>query len=136
MENSSPRPILIIDDEDVLLNLMIFHLSPLYRCATATSAEQALEMMEHDSFDLVLTDIKLSGKDGFHVCEIVRSRFPKTVIMMMTGMQGALYARKALDAGVFSFVTKPLEFSRLKSLVESALAHQTMVANRHSKQPR
>ncbi len=126
------RSILVIDDEDAILELIEFHLGQDHRCATALSAEDAFKLLEKESFHLVLTDINLPGASGFDVCEFVRAHCPETVLMMMTGMQGALYARRALEAGVFSFVTKPIEFSHLLRLIGDALRHQALLANRRS----
>ena len=123
------RSILVIDDEDAILRLMEFHLSREHRCTTVLSAEEAFRLMEKESFHIVLTDINLPGASGFDVCDYVRSHCPETVMMMMTGMQGALHAKRALDAGVFSFVTKPIEFSRLLRLISDALRHQAMMAS-------
>jgi len=125
---SNLSSILVIDDEDAIIQLMKFHLGQKYNLSTATSAEDALKQLETQTFQLVLTDIHLPGASGFEICDVLRARHPRTVIMMMTGMQGALYARRALEAGVFSFVTKPIEFGRLEQLVQGALRHQALAA--------
>jgi two-component system response regulator HydG len=123
---SNGGSILVIDDEEAILHLMEFHLASKYRCATVPSAEAAFQLLEKDCFQVVLTDIKLPGASGFDVCEFVRTHCPQTVMMMMTGMQGALYARRAIEAGVFSFVTKPIEFAQLLRLIDEALRHQAL----------
>ena len=125
---SEPNSILVIDDEEAILDLLRYHIGSKYRCVTATSAEEAMRVLETESFHLVLTDIRLPGASGFELGEVVRTRYPQTVVMMMTGMQGGLYARRALEAGVFSFVTKPIEFTRLAQLIEGALRHQAIMA--------
>jgi DNA-binding NtrC family response regulator len=93
---------------------------------TVESAENAFRLLERERFDVVLTDVKLPGASGFDVCDYVRARCPDTVLMMMTGMQGPVYARKAIEAGVFSFVTKPIEFGQLLTLIDSAFQHHKL----------
>jgi two-component system, NtrC family, response regulator AtoC len=127
-----PKSILVIDDEDSILRLMALHFAPRYRCVTAPSAEAAFEIMEHETFDVVLTDLRLTGADGFAVCEFVRAHHPQAVLMMMTGMEGAVQARRALEAGVMSFVTKPIEFPLLERLIENAFRHQAKLASRQT----
>ena len=55
---------------------------------------------------------------------------------MITGLFDAQYAKRAIDAGVFSFLTKPIDFKRLMTVVEDALKHQAVVAARRLKRSR
>jgi YesN/AraC family two-component response regulator len=103
---------------------------------TTSSAEEALETLAGRSFHLVITDIGLPGQTGFDLCESVKQNHPDTVIMMITGLFDAQYAKRAIDAGVFSFLTKPIDFKRLMTVVEDALKHQAIVAARRSKRAR
>jgi DNA-binding NtrC family response regulator len=118
--------ILVVDDEEPILRLMEFQLAAKHHCVTVASAEAAFVRLEQERFDVVLTDVKLPGASGFEVCDFVRARCPATVMMMMTGMQGAVYARRAIEAGVFSFVTKPIQFGQLHTLIEAAIRHRAL----------
>ena len=128
--------ILAVDDEEPIRGLLKYYLGPKYDLVTTSSAEEALEALQGRSFQLVITDIGLPGQTGFDLCESVKQKHPDTVIMMITGLFDAQYAKRAIDAGVFSFLTKPIDFKRLMTVVEDALKHQAVVAARRSKRAR
>jgi DNA-binding NtrC family response regulator len=134
--STSQQAILAVDDEEPIRGLLKYYLAPKYDLVTTASAEEALEALSTRSFHLVITDIGLPGQTGFDLCEAVKQGHPDTVIMMITGLFDAQYAKRAIDAGVFSFLTKPIDFKRLMSVVEDALKHQAVVASRRSKRAR
>ena len=119
--------VLVVDDDQQLLGLFRHYVAP-YACAFAASAEEAVELLRAQPFQLVLTDMKLPGASGFEVCRFAREHCPDAVLLMMTGMDGGQHATKALQAGVFHFVTKPIDFPRLLLLVEDAVRHQALAA--------
>ena len=137
--SSPPSPpngsagILAVDDEEPIRGLLKYYLGPKYDLVTTSSAEEALEALSSRSFHLVITDIGLPGQTGFDLCESVKQNHPDTVIMMITGLFDAQYAKRAIDAGVFSFLTKPIDFKRLMTVVEDALKHQAVVAARRKR---
>jgi DNA-binding NtrC family response regulator len=126
-------PILAIDDEESIRNLLVNFLSPTYECVAVETAEEAFEAMKKKAFRLVITDLKLPGASGFDVARHVKTRYPDTPVVMMTGMHGAQYARQALDEGVYSFLTKPIDMPRLIGLIQSALRHELLAASRRRK---
>jgi DNA-binding NtrC family response regulator len=125
--NEAPT-VLIIDDEEVLVRILHGHLSQSFQCTTAATAEEAFLLLKAQPYQVILTDLRLPGASGFDVCHHVRQHYPETVILMMTGMDGGRYASQALAAGVFHFVTKPIDFSHLELLVKDALRHQALSA--------
>ena len=134
--SASTPGILAVDDEEPIRGLLKYYLASKYDLVTAASAEEAIEVLHGRSFHLLITDIGLPGQTGFDLCEAVKAKHPDTVIMMITGLFDAQYAKRAIDAGVFSFLTKPIDFKRLMTVVEDALKHQAVVAARRSKRAR
>jgi DNA-binding NtrC family response regulator len=134
--STSQRGILAVDDEEPIRGLLKYYLGPKYDLVTTSSAEEAMEALQTRSFQLVITDIGLPGQTGFDLCETVKQNHPDTVIMMITGLFDAQYAKRAIDAGVFSFLTKPIDFKRLLTVVEDALKHQALLAARRAKRAR
>jgi DNA-binding NtrC family response regulator len=131
-----PQAILAVDDEEPIRGLLKYYLASKYQLVVAASAEEAIEVLGTRSFQLVITDIGLPGQSGFDLCEVVKQGHPDTVIMMITGLFDAQYAKRAIDAGVFSFLTKPIDFKRLMTVVEDALKHQGVLAARRLKRSR
>jgi two-component system response regulator HydG len=129
---TAARPaILTVDDEESIRKLLDTVLAPQYDHVAVASAEEAFEALDAQPFQLVITDLKLPGADGFYVCRGVKQRFPGTPVLMMTGMYGAQFASQALKEGVFSFPTKPIELARLLAVVQAALRHEAVAAGRH-----
>jgi DNA-binding NtrC family response regulator len=124
------RCILAVDDEEPIRGLLRYYLSSSYELVTAASAEEALDLLQTRSFPVVITDIGLPGKSGFDLCQSVQKAHPDTVVMMITGLFDAQYAKRAIDAGVFSFLTKPIDFKRLMTLIEDAFRHHAARAKR------
>ena len=76
------RNILIIDDEPKMCKILRFALEPHgYTVTTAESAEEGLEKFGQAEFDLVVTDLKMPGKDGLHVLGKVKKQRPNTEVI-------------------------------------------------------
>jgi DNA-binding NtrC family response regulator len=134
--NTSPshvRSILAVDDAEAMRGLLKHHLAADYELTMATSAEEALELLQQRAFQVVLTDIGLPDQSGFDLCAAVQKQHPDTVVMMITGLYDAQYAERAIDAGIFSFVTKPIDFARLVPLLEDAFRHHAARAARRKR---
>jgi DNA-binding NtrC family response regulator len=131
------RPsILAVDDAQPIRQLLNFYLAPSYDVVMADSAEQALQVLESRTFELVITDIGLPGKSGFDLCESLKKMHPDTMIVVVTGLFDMQYAKRAIDAGATSFLTKPIDFKRLQTVVEDALkvhAHRAGLRNKRAR---
>jgi two-component system, NtrC family, response regulator AtoC len=128
--------ILAVDDEEPIRGLLKHYLSPTYDLVITSSAEEALEALRGHPFQVVITDIGLPGQSGFDLCASVVKNHPDTVVMMITGLFDAQYAKRAMDAGVFSFLTKPIDFKRLKAVLDDALKHNAARVARRAKRER
>ena len=122
------RPcLLIIDDELQIRSLLIDLLGSVYRCSEAASAEEALTALSHESFDLVISDIDMGGMSGLELVPRVHSLAPDTVVVMISGNQDIEFAIKALRAGAFDYITKPIDIRHVEASVERALKHAALL---------
>ena len=122
------RPsLLIIDDEWQIRSLLIDLLGSVYRCSEAASAEEALTALSHESFDLVISDIDMGGMSGLELVPRVHSLAPDTVVVMISGNQDIEFAIKALRAGAFDYITKPIDIRHVEASVERALKHAALL---------
>lgn len=116
--------ILIVDDLRENIDLIkTFFINNSYNLISATSGEEAINIINQDPPDLILLDIIMPGMDGFEVCDILKKN-PKTrniPIVMVTGMHDQKSKQKGISLGVDDFVTKPIEMFELKSRVASLL---------------
>lgn len=121
MERETGR-ILIVDDNEPLTAILSENLSVLCECATAESAEAAIDVLKKSEFRLVLTDISLPGMSGLDLCEQVRRLDPGIAVIVMSTNTDELYAAESLRRGAFGFLPKPFEPALLLEMVRAALA--------------
>ena len=119
---SSAR-ILIADDEPEIRHVLSDLLSPLYECSPVGSAEEALELLRSNSYDLVISDIMMGGMSGLQLIPRVRELSPDTVVVMISGVQTVESAIEALRAGAFDYVMKPFDLHHVEAAVSRALEH-------------
>ncbi len=111
--------ILIIDDEPKMCKVLKFALEPDgHSVTTAENAETGLEAFKSFSFDLVITDLKMPGKDGLFVLDKVKKQNPKTEVIMMTAYATAQNAVEAMKKGAYDYIIKPFEMDELKLKVK------------------
>jgi adenylate cyclase len=129
----TPDPlILIVDDLPQNVRLLDAVLSPKgFRVATASSGEEALDVLGEEHPDLVLLDILMPGMDGYEVCRRIRED-PATAflpVIMITASGGEEKIR-AIEAGADDFVSKPFDqaelLARVRSLVRVKRYHDTI----------
>jgi diguanylate cyclase (GGDEF)-like protein len=124
----SEKPkVLIIDDELQIRSLLVDLLEPTYDCSQASSAEEALTALSHETFDLVISDIDMGGMSGLELVPRVHSIAPDTVVVMISGNQEIEFAIKALRAGAFDYITKPIDIRHVEASVERALNHGSLL---------
>jgi DNA-binding NtrC family response regulator len=121
--------ILIVDDEVDMLSLLKRSLSPDLDCRVeiASSAEMALRMLETDSFDLVLADIRMPGMSGMELLEIIKQKEPETTVIMMTAYGHIDMAVKAMKSGAYDFITKPFDYDALVVRLQKALERSSLI---------
>ena len=114
--------VLIVDDEpDIreLLEITLLRMGLKTHCAKDYSA--AKRWLIEINFDLCLTDMKLPDGDGIQLVEHIQSHYPNTPTAVITAHGSIDMAIKAMKAGAFDFVSKPVSLETLRNLVEKAL---------------
>lgn len=113
---------LIIDDEPDILELLTITLSRMgIQTVSAKSVTEAVSLLNSDSFDFCLTDLKLPDGEGTDIVDYIQDQGLDTPIAVITAhgdMDTAVYA---LKIGAFDFVSKPLHLQKLRDLVHTAL---------------
>jgi DNA-binding NtrC family response regulator len=104
-----PSILLVDDDMNLLSGLRRALRNQPYDLFIANSAEMAIEMFERSSFDLVLTDQRMGGRQqGTDLIAWLAEHFPETVRLMLTGHADVELMKKAINQGkVYRFLTKP-----------------------------
>jgi two-component system, NtrC family, response regulator PilR len=119
----SIQHVLIVDDEPDIRELLEITLGrmKLSTCAAGTVAE-ARRLLDGNSFDLCLTDMRLPDGSGIELVEHIQQRHPQLPVAMITAYGSMDTAIAALKAGAFDFVSKPVDLQMLRDLINSALA--------------
>ena len=118
--------ILIVDDNLNYLNLARVMLQrEAYQVATATNAEEALEVLKTFSPHLILMDIQLPGMNGLDLTRRLKSNNQTRgiIVLAFTGDGGA--KQQAFGAGCDGFITKPVDAPRLRRILEEHLRRET-----------
>ncbi|OLE54909.1 MAG: hypothetical protein AUG51_06125 [Acidobacteria bacterium 13_1_20CM_3_53_8] len=118
--------ILIIDDDAEIRGLLCEILNPEHDCAQAASAEAAIEILRVKKFDLILSDIFMSGMNGLDLIPRVVELSPDTVIITISGEQTIDNAIQAMRVGAFDFITKPFDVTHIEASVRRALNHHDL----------
>ena len=107
-ESMSKGKILVIDDEDIVRLSCSRSLVPEgYELKMAKNGPEGLKMLEEEAFDLVLTDLKMPNMDGIEVLGTIKTKWPKTDVVIVTGYQTVETAVKAIKLGAFDYIEKP-----------------------------
>jgi two-component system, NtrC family, response regulator HydG len=114
--------ILVVDDDPIICRqLARLYSQRDYRVTIATLAEQALELLEDQDIDLVVTDLRLPGMSGVDLTRRVLERWNDIPIIVMTGFGEIREAVNLLKAGVSDYIVKPFEAAIVQQSTELAL---------------
>jgi two-component system, NtrC family, response regulator AtoC len=113
--------ILIVDDEKHTREGLRASLEDAFDVYIAADIAGAMNILENERVDLMLTDLRLGGEDGMVLIEKALARAHPPVVIMMTAYGGVDTAVEAMKRGAYDFVTKPLNIDRLEILIKRAL---------------
>lgn len=121
-ESSASKRILIVDDDDVvrdsLYDFLEYH---GFAVAAVASARQALDVLNHDVFDLILSDLVMPQMDGISLTRAIRESGKDVPVLVMTGFASIEYAVESMKAGATDFITKPLKFDHVLLVIQRTL---------------
>jgi len=113
--------ILIVDDEEsVRDSLYNWFIEDGYRVDCAGDAKKALSILESDSYDIILADIKMPGMDGMEMLKRIKALKKDSIVIIMTAFATVDTAVQALKDGAFDYVTKPFDPDDLSHLIRNA----------------
>ena len=119
---AQPRLLVVDDDADMLRLLSMRLNSAGYRVSTAGSAESALAKLQIERPQLVLSDVRLPGRDGLALFSEIRQRHPSLPVILLTAHGTIPDAVEATARGVFTYLTKPYDAKELLDKIAQALA--------------
>ena len=122
MEKSDDQlRLIIIDDEPIVGKRLKQVFSKMgFNVEIFTNPLSALEFMEKNPFDIVVTDFKMEELDGMEILGKVKQLNPKARVIIITGYAKPETAKEAFKSGVFDFMVKPFRLDELKEAVNRA----------------
>ncbi len=129
------KKVLVVDDMKLTREFLIDALSENYIIDEAEDQKSALEMLEKESYDLMLADVKMNNKDeGIDLLKTVISKGLDTVVIMMTAYASLDQATEAMRIGAYDYIEKPFTLDEIKIKMRNALGYsELMKENRHLK---
>lgn len=110
-----PMKILVVDDEAPVRDIVRKGLSQMggYSVEVAQNGVEAIEKIEQDVFDLVLTDLKMPEMDGIELLKTIKGTRPEVMVILMTAYGSIETAVEAMRIGANDYITKPVDLNEL-----------------------
>lgn len=115
--------LLIIDDNHEIVDFLNSHFSRTFKTTVAYNGKEALEILEENTFDLIVSDVMMPEVDGIQVCKKIKQNINTCHIpvILLTAKNETQHQIKGLEAGADDYVTKPFSMSLLYAKVQSIL---------------
>jgi response regulator RpfG family c-di-GMP phosphodiesterase len=125
--NESRGHVLILDDEPAVCGLLSHRLSMEgYLCQTCHSAQDALDLLAKNPFNLVISDVRMPGMNGIEFLEQAHPQYPRTAFLMVTAEDDVRIGIQAMRQGASDYLVKPIQLDALVASAERALAVKRM----------
>jgi DNA-binding NtrC family response regulator len=118
--------ILVVDDKENILKLFARILGEGYELTTAADGGRAISLVAAQPFDVVVTDLRMPGADGFEVLRAVKARAPETEVIMMTAYATVTDAVEAMKQGAYDYLQKPFDPDDASLVVARALERKRL----------
>ncbi|HZF64813.1 MAG TPA: response regulator [Chitinophagaceae bacterium] len=129
--------IMIVDDNDDILEFLEEELKDKYTLFKATNGKIALELLEKETIQLVVSDVMMPEMDGFELCRIVKSDVEHSHIpIILLTAKNTLQAKiKGLEIGADAYIEKPFSPEHLQAQIASLLTNRSKIKDYFAKSP-
>lgn len=130
---------LIVEDEPLMREYLWRNLERIHNAWKATACAkdglEAIEILRHHSFDLVITDIRMPRCDGLELASYINDNCPGTAVVILSGHDEFEYARSALQKGVSDYLLKPLDDKALNALLDRLASNKKLSVDDGDEEP-
>ncbi len=122
MESVSTKPrVLYIDDEQDFLDLFLLFFKRVFEITPVTGGTEALDILERETFDVVITDYDMKVMNGLELLKEIKARFPEIPVIFHTGQGNEAIAREAFTTGASDYFTKDISGFAQKEKLQNAV---------------
>lgn len=131
------RNILVIDDHEELRTFLVQQLNVFYHILSASDGAQALQMLDENSVDLIISDVMMPGMDGFELCRLVKTNIKTSHIpvILLTAKANIDAKITGLESGADVYIEKPFAVEFLRAQVNSLLLNRERLRQRFINMP-
>ena len=123
--------VLLVDDEKDFLDIMSERMEARgMTVKTAESADQALKILEKESFDAIVMDFKMPGMDGIQALKNIKTQKPELQIILLTGYATVEKTVEAMKIGATDLLEKPADLEALAAKIKQAKAEKMLVVEK------
>lgn len=136
-ENAKGKTILIVEDEKSILSFMADRLSEFFVVETAGNGKEALEILQRQPIDLVISDVMMPDMNGFELCKAIKGNIELSHIpvVFLTAKNDTESKIQGLKVGAEAYIEKPFSFEFLRQQVMSLLGNRQNEREAFSKRP-
>jgi two-component system response regulator AtoC len=128
----SIEKVLIVDDETIMRNFLAEALKRKgIEVTPVENGEKAIKALQEQSFDLVITDLKMPGISGMDVLRKIKELSPKTLVIVISAFGSIENAVEAMQLGAFNYLIKPFSLECLLTSIEKGNQHTVLVEENH-----
>ncbi|HEV8188239.1 MAG TPA: response regulator [Pyrinomonadaceae bacterium] len=122
-----PRLLVVDDEESLRITTAAIFENEGYVVDTASSGDEAIELLNNKDYDLVLTDLHMEGGDGLSVLNRIRRHAPLTISVVLTGFASVESAIAALQEGAYDYLIKPCDIESMKHTIRRGVEHRRLM---------
>jgi len=123
-----PIRVLIVDDDEGHAQAVAEALERINcDCRVAGSGERGAQLIHAESWDVIVTDLRMEDVDGLEILRIAKEELPEAEVIVLTGHGSIHSAVTAMQHGAYTYLTKPLDITELRSAVEKASARLRLI---------
>lgn len=113
--------ILVVDDDEAIRDVFYELFEEAHQCRSAENAEQALELIKAEPYDVILMDVSMPGMSGLELLAQTRQLQPDTPVIIITGIDYQQFFGELITTGAFDYLLKPFSLQAAEETVARAL---------------
>jgi len=127
--------VLLVDDEEDFLEVMAERMKARgIDVTTSSTASDALDMIEKESYDAIILDFMMPDMDGFQTLQAIKERRPESQIILLTGYATVEKGVEAMKMGATDFIEKPADLEKLTEKIKAAQAKKMLIVEKQTEE--